>query len=56
MIFLGVLIAALVTVPVSVKIHDQNIALAQAKVERVEIAAMTEYENANDWCDPTVEE
>jgi hypothetical protein len=50
MIALGVLIAALITVPVSVKIHDQNNALAQQ--ETVEIAAMTQYEAANDWCDP----
>lgn len=54
MIFLGVLIAALVTVPVSVKIHEQNIALAQT--ETVEIAAMTEkYEAANNWCDPAAD-
>jgi CBS-domain-containing membrane protein len=54
MIFLGVLITALITVPVSVKIHDQNLALAQA--ERVEIAAMTSNEAANDWCDPAADE
>jgi hypothetical protein len=48
MIWLGVLIAALVTVPVSVKVHDQNIALAQAEAEmteRAEIAALVEFEN-----------
>ena len=44
MIWLGVLIAALVTVPVSVKSHD-NTLLAQAEQERVEIAALVEFEN-----------
>lgn len=48
MIWLGVLIAALVTVPVSVNVHEQNIALAQAQTEakeRAEIAALVEFEN-----------
>ena len=47
MIWLGVLIAALVTVPVSVNVHENNIALAQAEAEaaeRTEIAALEEYE------------
>jgi hypothetical protein len=52
MIWVGVLIAALVTFPVSTKIHEDNIVLAQAEQEKVEIAAMSEYENADDWCDP----
>ncbi len=54
MIFAGVLIAALITVPVSVKIHDQNTMLAQQ--EAVEIAALTSYESANDWCDASIDE
>jgi hypothetical protein len=47
MIWLGVLIAALVTVPVSVNVHENNIALAQAEAEaaeRTEIAALEEFE------------
>jgi hypothetical protein len=47
MIWLGVLIAALVTVPVSVNVHENNIALAQAEAgaaERTEIAALEKYE------------
>ena len=47
MIWLGVLIAALVTVPVSVNVHEINIALAQAEAEaaeRTEIAALEEFE------------
>ncbi|HBE93290.1 MAG TPA: hypothetical protein DDW55_12515 [Gammaproteobacteria bacterium] len=44
MIWLGVLIAALVTVPVSVNVHDKTL-LAQAEQERVEIAALVEFEN-----------
>jgi len=55
MIWVGVLLAALITVPVSVKIHDENTMTAQND-EVVAIAAMTEYENANNWCDPTVDE
>ena len=54
MFWVGVLVAALVTVPVSVKIHEQNQVLAKQEV--TEIAAMTEYENANNWCDPSVDE
>ena len=49
MIWLGVLIAALVTVPVSVNVHDKNIALAQLEaenIERTEIAAMVEFDDA----------
>lgn len=47
MIWFGVLIAALVTVPVSVNVHENNIALAQAEAEvaeRTEIAALGEFE------------
>ena len=47
MIWLGVLIAALVTVPVSVNVHENNIALAQAEAEateRTEIAALEDFE------------
>jgi len=46
MIWLGVLIAALVTVPVSVNVHENNIALAQAEAtEKAEIAALEEFED-----------
>ena len=47
MMCFGVLIAAWVTVPVSVNVHDNNIDLAQAEAEateRTEIAALEEFE------------
>ena len=58
MVWAAVLVAALLTVPASVNIHDKNIALAQAEQERAEFAVMqAEYENANEiWCEPKAEE